>query len=524
MRHVTGVAVVPVPVLLLALPGAPFLVTGSTTVVATDPAAQPVAERLAELLGSAVGARLAVRHDEARSDEAPAAVRVRLLTTAPAPDRPRAAVSAAAGGAPTDAGAETTRPDHDLPPGDEAYHLHVHAGGVDVLARTPAGLGHAVATLRQLLVTGPATGVSLPAVLIADAPRFAWRGLSVDVARHFVAVPDLRAVVDLMSGYKLNVLHLHLTDDQAWRLDVPSRPELVRRSSGASVGGDPGGHYSADEYAALIAYAAERGVVVVPELDVPGHVNAALHAYGELTPSGLPTEEYLGIEVGFSRLTAALPATAAFLHDVFTDVAAMTPGHWVHIGGDEVLGMAPDEYATLVSAAAAAVRAAGKQVVGWQEVAGTPLEPGTVVQYWDVHADPAPFVAAGAAGARLLLSPGDRTYLDMKYHPGYPLGLEWAGHVELRDSYDWEPTTLLPGLPADALVGVEAAVWTETLRTLDDLTTMLLPRLAAVAEVAWSAPDHRDWEGFRTRLARHGALWDAAGLAWYASPQVDWQR
>ena len=518
MRRVTGPAVVPCPLVLEQLPGEPFLLVSGTPVVALDPAAGPAAERIARLVGGAVGAPAA--------DDGRPAVRLRLLADAAAEGgEPSAAQeSAEAGRAEQREGLHAGEHEPgELPTGDEAYRIRVRHDGVDVDARTPAGLGHAVTTLSQLLVHGPSATPTLPAVLVVDGPRFPWRGLSIDVARHFVRVPDLRVVIDLMADYKLNVLHLHLTDDQAWRIDLPSRPELVRRSSGASVGGDPGGHYSADEYADLVAHAAARGVVVVPELDVPGHVNAALHAYGELSPSGRPTDEYLGIEVGFSRLTAALPATGEFLRDVFSDVAAMTPGPYVHIGGDEVLGMDPDEYAALVGAAAAAVHAVGKQVVGWQEIAGTPLEPGTVVQYWDVHADPAPFVAAGAAGARLLLSPGDRTYLDMKYHPGYPLGLEWAGHVELRDSYDWEPATLLPGLPAEALIGVEAAVWTETLRTLDELTTMLLPRLAAVAEVAWSAPGRRDWQDFRTRLAPHAARWDAVGLRWYASPQVDWQ-
>lgn len=500
VRHVTGPAVVPRPLRLQQLSDQPFVLVPGVAVVASDPAARQAAERLAALVGGSV---------QATAAPDAAAFRLRLLDPAGDEECPRPGPGAA---------------DEALPSGDEAYRVHVHPDGVEVDARTPAGLGHAVTTLAQLLTGPTGRARTLPAVLVADAPRFAWRGLSIDVARHFVRVGDLEVVIDLMADHKLNVLHLHLTDDQAWRIDLPSRPELVRRSSGASVGGDPGGHYTAEDYAHLVAYAAARGIVVVPELDVPGHVNAALHAYGELSPSGRPTDEYLGIEVGFSRLTAALPATDAFLHDVFRDVAAMTPGPYVHIGGDEVQGMAPDEYAALVGTAAAAVRAAGKQVVGWQEVATTPLEPGTVVQYWDVHADPTPFVAAGAAGARLLLSPGDRTYLDMKYHPGYPLGLEWAGHVELRDSYDWEPATLLPGLPAEALLGVEAALWTETLRTLADLTTMLLPRLAAVAEVAWSAADRRDWEDFRTRVAALGARWDAAGLSWYPSPQVDWQR
>jgi hexosaminidase len=359
-------------------------------------------------------------------------------------------------------------------------------------------------------------------VHVEDEPVHGWRGLSVDVARHFFGPDDLRVVVDLMAAYKLNVLHLHLSDDQGWRLDLPSRPELAARSGGTAVDGDPGGFFTTEEFEALVAYAAARGVRVVPEIDVPGHVNAALHAYGELTPSGEPAEAYTGIEVGFSRLTADLPTTEPFLRDVFGDVAAVTPGEYVHIGGDEVHTMERDEYARLVRMASDAVRAAGKQVVGWQEIATTPLEPGTVVQYWDTRMDPAPIVAAAQAGARLLMSPGSKAYLDMKYDAGTALGLEWAGHIELRDAYAWEPTALVPGLPEGSVIGVEATVWTETLRSLDDLMTMLLPRLAAVAEVAWTPADRRDWDDFATRVAAHGPYWDAEGFAWYPSPQVDW--
>lgn len=482
-------AVVPAPLVLQPSPEPPVVVTPATVVVvAQDDDLLPVAVRAADLLGRAAGRAVEVRHDGADGEDV---VHLRLT--------------------------------EDLPPGPEAYRLVAGAGRVLLEARTHDGLVHAVVTLRQLLRERPEGGAEVPAVRVEDAPRYGWRGLSLDVARHFVTVPDLKVVLGLMGHYKLNVLHLHLTDDQAWRIDLPSRPELVRRSSAHSVGGDPGGHYSAADWQEVVDYARSRGIRVVPEIDVPGHVNAALHAVGDLVPDGEPADEYLGIDVGFSRLHDDLPATHEFLADVFGDLAAMTPGEHLHIGGDEVLTMEHDEYVRLVRSAAAAVTAHGKRVVGWQEIASVPALPaGTVVQYWDTRVDPAPFVRAAREGARILLSPGSRVYLDMKYGPGYPLGLEWAGHVELRDAYDWEPATLVDGLPADAVEGVEAALWTETLRTLDDLTTMLLPRLAAVAEVAWSDPGRRDLDDFTRRLTAHGRFWDRLGLAWHRSPQGRW--
>lgn len=485
----TPLRLVPAPRLVREAEGAPFVVSAATTVTTgVSPAEVALGVLAAEQLSRISGSTVEVRYRDVAEPTQPGDV------------------------------AFVLDPEH---LSGEQYHLDVVEDLVRVTAGTPEGLMRGLATLHQVLRPHDGTFAAWP-VHVEDEPVHGWRGLSVDVARHFFGPDDLRVVVDLMAAYKLNVLHLHLSDDQGWRLDLPSRPDLAARSGGTAVDGDPGGYFTTEEFQALVAYAAARGVRVVPEIDVPGHVNAALHAYGELTPSGEPAEAYTGIEVGFSRLTADLPATEPFLRDVFGDVAAVTPGEYVHIGGDEVHTMERDEYARLVRMASDAVRAAGKQVVGWQEIATTPLEPGTVVQYWDTRMDPAPIVAAARAGARLLMSPGSKAYLDMKYDGDTALGLEWAGHIELRDAYAWEPTALVPGLPEGSVIGVEATVWTETLRSLDDLMTMLLPRLAAVAEVAWTPADRRDWDDFATRVAAHGPYWDAEGYAWYPSPQVDW--
>nr|AAF78601.1 beta N-acetylglucosaminidase [Cellulomonas sp. GM13] len=487
------IALIPRPQHLDQLDEPPF-VLGETSTVVVEPRPELIQTGVltADLFGRLSGRAIEVRYAGAE----PAPGSIVLTRTAPV----------------TDGG----------PGADETYQVVVRAGRVEVRSPSVAGLVHGVVTLRQLATVDEGS-VRIPAVRIQDAPRFAWRGLSIDVARHFFGVEDLKGVIGLMAHYKLNVLHLHLTDEQGWRLHVPSRPKLTELSSDSAGGGRPRRLLHAGGLRR--AHRVRRGAAASAwsrEIDVPGHVNAALHAYGELTPSGEPTDVYDGIEVGFSRLHADLPATRPFLEAVFTDVAAMTAGEHVHIGGDEVLTMEPEEYARFVALAAQVVRAAGKEVVGWQEIAHTPLEPGTVVQYWDTRVDPEPFVRAAREGARLLMSPGSKAYLDMKYDASFPLGLEWAGRIEVRDAYDWEPTTLIEGLPAESVIGVEAAVWTETLRTLDDLTTMLLPRLAAVAEVAWTPPEARDWADFRGRVARHGQFWDHLGVAWYRSPQVDW--
>ncbi|GAA1731731.1 beta-N-acetylhexosaminidase [Isoptericola hypogeus] len=413
----------------------------------------------------------------------------------------------------------------------ERYTLRVSADGVVATAPERVGLLHAVRTLRQLVpaASGPATqaGVaaeprSVPAVVVHDAPRYPWRGLSFDVVRHWFGPDDIRAVVDLVAAFKLRVLHLHLTDDQGWRLEIPSRPELEKASDN-QVGGGTAGFLTVDDYRELQDYAAARFVTIVPEFDMPGHVNAATHVYGGLTKDGLATDSYDGIEVGFSRLWFDNPATEPFLRDVIGDVAAMTRGEWVHVGGDEVHTMELEEFAKFVELAGRIVREAGKTPIFWQEGARGPVEPGTLLQYWEPKGEEfGRFVGAARAGARFVMSPGNHAYLDMKYTPEHPLGLHWAGYVELRDSYEWEPTKVIDGLPADAVEGVEAAVWTETISTRDELFSMLLPRLGAVAEVAWTTPERKDWDGFRARTAAQAPAWRAVGWEFHPTPQVDW--
>lgn len=443
-------------------------------------------------------------------------------------DDPASGASADASGSPTSTALvlridELAGPEGSTSP--ERYSLVAGEAGVTATAAEPAGLLHAVQTLRQL-VEAPGPGdepARVPHVVVHDAPRYPWRGLSVDVARTFFGLDALRSVIDVAAAYKLNVLHLHLTDDQGWRIESPSRPELAKLSSGSDTSGGKGGHLSLADFRALQDHAAERFVQVVPEIDVPGHINAATHVYGDLMPDGVATDAYSGIEVGFSRLTFDLPATEPFLRDVFTDLAHATDGEHVHLGGDEVLKMEPAEYARFVELCERLILEAGKKPVAWQEAAKAPLRPGTIVQYWDTHPmDLTYLVDAAKAGARIVLSPANRVYLDMKYSADFGLGQDWAGLVEVRDSYDWEPEEVVPGLPVETIEGVEAAVWTERIPTLDALFTMLLPRLSAVAEVAWTAPERKDWDGFRRRVAREAHVWRRAGIAFHESAQVDW--
>lgn len=347
-----------------------------------------------------------------------------------------------------------------------------------------------------------------------------WRGLSLDVARHWFGVGDIEMVLDLMEPLHLNVLHLHLTDDQGWRIEVPGWPQLTERSSSGAVGGDPGGFLTTTDWEHLAGLARSRGIALVPEIDVPGHTNAALHALAGLNPDGQAREAYEGIEVGFSTLSTRAPLTRRFLDEVLAHAVTLGNGT-VHIGGDESLATTHEEYLELVGLAVGAVRAAGGRVVAWQEAAGL-LGEGDMVQVWDERQDPAPVVEAARRGVGVILSPASRTYLDAKYSEDFPLGLTWAGTSELRDCLEWDPRGAVAGLDPACITGIEAAVWTETLRTREDLTTMLLPRLAAVADVAQRGSGVGRWEEFRDRVAPMARRWEDMGVAWHRSPGVDW--
>jgi hexosaminidase len=404
------------------------------------------------------------------------------------------------------------------PLGPEGYRLEVRDGEARIEAEGDAGRFYAHETLRRL-----SAGGAPPDVTIADRPRFPYRGVMLDVSRHFFGVADVRRLIDHAAAYKLNVLHLHLSDDQGWRLAIDAWPRLAEEGGRGAVGGDPGGYYTQDDYRAIVDYAAERFVTVVPEIDTPGHTHAALCAYPELA-GGKASEPYTGIEVGFSSLDAHDELTYRFLDDVFGEVAALTPGPYLHVGGDEAHSTSKKDYLAFMARVQPLVAKHGKRLVGWEEIASASLAPGTLVQYWNTMGERGHDLARAAAaqGAQLIMSPGDRVYLDMKYDPSTPLGQAWAGHVDVRDTYDWDPATLVDGVPEDAIAGVEAPVWTETLRTLADVETMLFPRLCAAAEVAWTPPAQRDWEDFRARVAAEGPRWDAAGIAYTRSPQIAW--
>jgi hexosaminidase len=399
---------------------------------------------------------------------------------------------------------------------------------VTLRANRPAGLFWGAQTLRQLLpatIEGPARQPGpwrIPGGRIVDYPRFPWRGAALDVARHFFGVEEVKRYLDLIAGYKLNVLHLHLTDNQGWRIAIDRWPKLATVGGRTEVGGGPGGFYTREEYLEIVRYAQDRHVTVVPEVDVPGHANAALASYGELNCDGRPKKPYTGVDIFPSSLCVDKPVTYRFLEEVFGELAAMTPGPYLHIGGDEHF-LSKAQYARFIERAQQIVRGHGKRVIGWQEVAAAKLLPDTIAQYWGSPWVPPDAVQEAARrGTKLVLSPMSRTYLDVKYDEQTKLGWHGMGYIEVRDAYDWEPTRLLDGVGEDQVLGVEAQLWTETVDSLDGLESMAFPRLPGIAEVVWSPPTTRDWDRFRHRLASHGLRWEAMAVDYHPSPQILW--
>lgn len=406
----------------------------------------------------------------------------------------------------------------------EEYQLTVTRDSVRI-AGTAAGIFRGIQTLRQMLPPAIESDMkrngawTIPAVTIADRPRFAWRGSMLDVARHFFTVDEVKQYIDLLALYKLNVLHLHLSDDQGWRIEIKSRPRLATMGGVTQVGGGPGGYYTQADYAEIVRYAQERYITIVPEIDMPGHTNAALVAYPEVSCSrrGAPAL-YTGTDVGWSTFCPNKEETYALIDDIVREIAAITPGRYFHIGGDEVEVLTHEEYVRFVERVQDIVTRHGKETMGWEEIGQARVRATTLVQPWKSDSG----VQAVRQGAKLVMSPAKRTYLDMKYTRDTELGLTWAAIIEVRDAYDWDPATYQSGVTERDIVGVEGPIWSETVRNLTAAQYLVMPRLPALAEIGWTPQAVRDWESFRTRIAAHAARWNLLGVNFYRSPQIPW--
>lgn len=406
--------------------------------------------------------------------------------------------------------------------GKEGYILDIDNDGVTLKSATEAGLFYAIQTLRQFF---PAeiereqlsqTKILLRQVHIEDQPRYSWRGTMVDVARSFFGLEYLKNHVDRMALYKLNRLHLHLTDDQGWRIEIKSKPKLTEIGSKGSVAGGNSGFLTQEEYLELQDYALARNIIIIPEIDVPGHIYSALVSYPELNcpensnidpKLATPPELYSGYEVGWSRFCLEKPETYDFVSEVIGELAQITKGPWIHIGGDEI---EDPLYETFVVKADSIVQHHGKITIGWEEVTKASVDSTLISQQWHGKTE-------SVVDVKVIESICTNFYLDHANTPGQENTLNWCKEdgVSLEDVYSFSSKS-------SSVIGVEAPVWTEHVLNDEMMDDRFWPRTLAVAEVAWTSENKRNFIDFTGRVSVHGERLNEMGVHFFPSPEVDW--
>jgi len=447
----------------------------------------------------------------------------------------------------------------------EGYQLIASTSGVRIEAPTAHGLYNGIQTFRQLLpawINSPAVlpgPWTTPAVTITDYPRYAYRGLLLDIARHYEPPSAVEKLIGQIAAYKIDVLHLHLSDDQGFRLAIKGFPRLTGIGSRGSVGTagrlvDPGGFWTQAQYKAVIADAAAHFITVVPEVDSPGHNNAIIMS--EYNDTALPANPHAidcgafkpphwdyTEDVGYSALCPGSPDTWAIMTAIIGQLTASTPGPYYDLGGDEVPAslLPPAKYAAFINKEAGIVTGHGKTVMGWADIAGPGTSPpaGSVAEYWQPAGGTSPGSSTGreavAKHMKIVMAPANHTYLDQKYVVGArssvppTLGMNWAcpRGCDISAAYNWNPGGFVSGVTDRNVIGVEGAMWGETVASLANADYMVFPRLLALAEVAWSPSARRTatspaYHDFLRRLGAQGARLQVAGVNFYPSAQVPW--
>ncbi len=411
---------------------------------------------------------------------------------------------------------------------EEAYELHITEDSVSLKAFTAAGLFRGMQTIRQLLPIEIESDSlqhmpwQIATGKIKDYPSYEMRGAMLDIARHFFGVEDIKRYIDLISFYKMNVFHLHLSDDQGWRIEIKKWPKLTTHGGSTKVGGGKGGYLTQEQYKDIVQYASEKYITVIPEIDMPGHTNAALASYPILNcdPKNPKPKVYTGMRVGFSTLCTSNEKVYAFIDDVIGEISAITSGKYFHIGGDESHATNKKDYIKFINRVQGIVKKHGKQTIGWDEIGLSTLQPNSIVQYW---ANGINSVKAVRQGAKIIMSPAKKAYLDMKYNTSTKIGLDWAGYIEIDNAYNWNPATLEKGISKENIIGVEAPLWTETVKNIKEIEYMAFPRILGYAEIGWSQEAGRNWDEYKMRLGKHGKRMKAMNINFYKSSKVPWE-
>jgi len=403
----------------------------------------------------------------------------------------------------------------------EAYTLKVNHKKIQLEASSEAGLFRGLQTLWQLFPDDPNSSLldkniplGIPGCIINDNPEYAYRGAMLDVSRHFFSKEQVKLYISQLAKYKINYLHLHLSDDQGWRIEIKSWPKLTEVGGSTAVGGGKGGYFSQEDYKEIVAFAKAHFITIIPEIDMPGHTNAALASYPELNCNDKAAALYTGMDVGFSSFCIDKEITYTFIDDVIRELAAITPGPYIHIGGDESHATSKEDYVLFIDKVQPIIHKYGKQVMGWEDISATDLMEGTLIQHWN---NKTTAKTGTDKGAKVILSPASKVYLDMKYEEGTELGLKWAGYINLKKAYDWKPKDVL-NIPQTQILGIESPLWSETVTSSDELEYMAFPRILAHAELGWSSPKSLDWEHFLDRLKQHTTRMKIQGINYYKSP------
>lgn len=439
--------------------------------------------------------------------------------------------------------------------GPEGYELEADANGVLLRSSTEVGLFYAAQSLRQLLPTeifgsSIVTGVNwiVPGTRITDAPRFAWRGLHLDACRHFMPLAFIKRLIDLMALHKLNTFHWHLTEDQGWRLEIKKYPRLTeigawrsRTRVGHEIGGTEfddvphGGFYTQAEAREVVAYASERHITVVPEIEMPGHAQAAIAAYPELGNTGarLEVAQTWGV---IEHVFNPSEHTIQFLQDVLLEVVEIFPSTYIHVGGDECpkrewressaaqtrmreLGLKDEDelQSYIIRRMDAFLDSRGRKLIGWDEILEGGLSPNATVMSWRGEEGG---IEAAKAGHDVVMVPQSHVYLDhYQFEDTSREPLAIGGCTTLEKIYGYDPIpAALTDLEARHVLGSQAQLWTEYVPTPEHAEYMLFPRLCALSEVVWTPADQKSYSGFLERLEPHLSRLDALGVQYAALP------
>ncbi len=428
----------------------------------------------------------------------------------------------------------------------EGYRLTVTPEGIELAGASEAGVFYGIQTLRKSIpAVAEGMNIELPSVTINDYPRFAYRGMHLDVSRHFFTVDSIKKYIDILALHNMNTFHWHLTDDQGWRIEIKKYPELTKIGSqrkqtviGHNTGeydGKPyGGFYTQDEIRDVIAYAQERFITIIPEIDLPGHQQAALATYPELGCTGGPYDVWQQWGISDDVICAGNPRSMQFLEDVLSEVIDLFPSEYIHVGGDECPKVrwktcpkcqarikaegikgdkkhSAEEYlqSSIISQMEKFVESKGRHIIGWDEILEGGLAPNATVMSWRG-------VDGGIEAAKqhhnVIMTPN--TYLYFDYYQSTdtenePMAI--GGYLPLERVYSLEPTAGIPDEYKKYVIGVQANLWTEYIPTFSQVEYMVMPRMAALAEVQWTDPSKKEYQSFLPRLVRMTKLYDRLG-------------